>query len=91
VVIVDVWPFYSAALQMMERLRAAETTTRIPVLVLTSAISADHRRRALGAGCAAYLEKPCGPERLWTQLHLALGLSAAGQPKVAGWTGRAAE
>lgn len=60
-ILLDLWPFFSASLQMLERLRAAESTRDIPVLVVTSPVSDAYRARALAAGCAGYLEKPCAP------------------------------
>ncbi len=68
-VIVDLWPFVSASLQLIERLRQSNGSEHIPVLVLTSSLSPQHRIRALAAGCAGYLEKPCGPEEVLAEVR----------------------
>lgn len=74
-VIADLWPFFSASLQMVERLRAQGATT--PVLVLTSAVSPEYRSRALAAGCDAYLEKPCDPQRVLAEVRRILDADPA--------------
>lgn len=61
-VIVDLWPFFSASVQMVERMRGTGAAAQIPVLVLTSVVSPEYRARALAAGCAGYLEKPSPAE-----------------------------
>ncbi len=71
-VLVDPWPFVSASLQMIERLRASTPTEHIPVLVLTSSLSPQYRERARAAGCAGYLEKPCPPEAVLTEVSCLL-------------------
>ena len=82
-VIVDLWPFFSASVQMVERLRSDDGAP-IQVLVLTSAVSTHHRDRALSAGCAGFLEKPCPADEVLAQVRrsvgppLALAASAAG-------------
>lgn len=58
-VVVDLWPFFSASLQVIGRLRCWSADAEVPVLVVTSAVAPEYRLRALDAGCAAYLEKPC--------------------------------
>lgn len=72
-VIADLWPFFSASLQMVERLR--EQDGRTPVVVLTSAVSPEYRTRAMAAGCAAYLEKPCEPTRVLAEIQRILDSS----------------
>jgi two-component system, cell cycle response regulator DivK len=67
-VIVDLWPDFAASLQMIEGLRQSRSTQRVPVLILTAAASPGFRRRALEAGCDAYLEKPCHAGELQAQL-----------------------
>ena len=60
--IADLWPFFSASVKMVEQLRVSPRTRTTEVLVLTSAVSTQHRNRALAAGCAGFLEKPCCAE-----------------------------
>jgi CheY-like chemotaxis protein len=66
-VVVDLWPFFSASMQMMERLRRDADTRHIGVLILTSAVAAE-QRAAVVPGCAAYLEKPCEPVRILAEV-----------------------
>lgn len=63
-IIADLWPFFSGVLHMVEELRENEETRQIPVLVITSMVSPEYWSRALAAGCAEYLEKPCPPQRV---------------------------
>lgn len=77
-IIVDLWPFYSASLQMMERLRKSDIA-QVPVLVHTSPVSPEYRERALSAGCAGYLEKPTPPDRLLAEMERIL---RAGVPRL---------
>lgn len=71
-VVTELWPFFSGALLMMEALRAAPATRRIPVLVMTSQVGPECRARALTLGCVEYLEKPCAPEAVITAVRRAL-------------------
>lgn len=68
-IILDLWPFFSASLRMVERLRTSGVTARIPVVVLTSSLTPAYRQRALNSGCAGYLEKPCRSEALHEELR----------------------
>ncbi len=68
-VIADLWPFVSASLQLVERLGESGGSGHIPVLVLTSSVSPQYRTRALAAGCAGYLEKPCAPEKVLAEIE----------------------
>lgn len=71
-VVTELWPFFSGTLQMMEQLRAAPATRRIPVLVMTSQVGPECRARALTLGCVEYLEKPCPPEKVMRAVRRAL-------------------
>jgi two-component system, cell cycle response regulator DivK len=55
--------------EMLDRLKCDERTTSIPVIVLTSCCWPGERARAEGAGCALFLGKPCGPQRLLDGIH----------------------
>jgi DNA-binding NarL/FixJ family response regulator len=79
-IVLDPWPFVSASLQMLERLREDGATHDVPVLVLASELRPEHWRRARAAGCAGYLEKPCRPEDALTAVRRIL----AGTTPVAG-------
>jgi DNA-binding response OmpR family regulator len=68
-VIVDLWPFFSASVHMVERLRRGARGEPIEVLVLTSAVSSQHKGRALAAGCAGFLEKPCPAEEVLAEVR----------------------
>lgn len=74
-VIVDLWPFFSGTLQMVERLRTREPAHRVPVLVVTSSVSSRVRGGALRVGCEGYLEKPCSPGAVLAEVHRLLGRS----------------
>lgn len=73
--IVDLWPFFSASVQMVEQLRESPRTDTAEVLVLTSVVSPHHRNRALAAGCAAFLEKPCGGDDVLAEVRRIMGVS----------------
>jgi len=47
-----------------KELAANEATRPIPIIYLTARQETDNRLRAAEAGAAAYLVKPCSPERL---------------------------
>jgi len=72
-VVLDVWPFFSASVQMIEQFRRRSASAQVPVLVVTSAIAPEYRARALDAGCAAYLQKPCPADRVLTEIRCLLG------------------
>lgn len=48
----------------IDALRDDPATARIPVIVLTALDDPANRERAAASGCAAFLTKPCGGERL---------------------------
>src|SRR5262245_4039511 len=50
-------------------LRADSVTERVPVIVLTAALTATLATDAANAGCAAYLLKPCYPDQLTTVIR----------------------
>jgi two-component system, cell cycle response regulator DivK len=47
--------------EVCRRLKAADGTKRIPIVILTARDEAHGARLARQAGCAAYLKKPCSP------------------------------
>jgi DNA-binding response OmpR family regulator len=66
-VILDPWPFVSAAAQMLERIQGLRPGTE--VLVLTSETRASMRRLARLSGAALVLEKPCSPADLLAEVN----------------------
>jgi CheY-like chemotaxis protein len=50
--------------ELVRRLRAADVTTRRPIIVLTACAAKSDQERAEAAGCNVFLRKPCLPERL---------------------------
>jgi len=55
-------------------LKADLQTSRIPIVILTATPNPTHAERARGAGCAAYLLKPCLPEDLAQTVRRILSL-----------------
>ncbi len=55
--------------QVCERLRAAEPTRAVPILVLSALDDADSRRRATAAGASAFYAKPFSPMALLRELE----------------------
>lgn len=79
-IVVDLWPFFSAGVQMLEHLRESLPTDRAEVLVLTSVVSVQHRDRAVAAGCAGFLEKPCGADHVLAEVRRIMGGSLPNEP-----------
>ena len=64
-------------LELLARIHAHPRTTRIPVVVVSGWGDAETARRAMAAGAAAFLVKPCSPESLIDDVRRALSLTAA--------------
>jgi len=45
---------------MLKALRADDRLRKIPVIILSVMVEANHKQRAIEAGAAAFLNKPCG-------------------------------
>jgi CheY-like chemotaxis protein len=58
-----------AATEAIRRLEAASGTWRTPVLMLSAHAFADYERKALAAGCDAFLTKPVRKATLLDALH----------------------
>jgi CheY-like chemotaxis protein len=58
--------------EVCRRLKADERTTHIPIIILTARDEPEGPRRAINAGCVAYLKKPCPPGDLVAVLKNAL-------------------
>ena len=59
-------------IEFITRLKAAEHTKAIPVVVLTVCAWPAERERALHAGCDGFLTRPCPPEALLREINRAL-------------------
>jgi len=66
-------------LELIRRVRADETTRRLPIIVLSASAALSERQGALSAGADIVLLKPCTPERLLEMVRwlLARHVSAA--------------
>ena len=51
------------------RIKAAPTTSGIPVIALTGNADSESKRRTQEAGCSGYLTKPCLPDVLVSEIR----------------------
>ena len=58
------------------RLKADESTRRIPIIALTAHALASAREKAVEAGCDAVMTKPCPPRDLEAEVRRLLGLES---------------
>jgi two-component system, cell cycle response regulator DivK len=63
--------------ELLARIQTDPRTDRIPVIVVSGSADADASQRAIAAGAAAFLLKPCSPESLIDEVRRALCLSRA--------------
>ena len=63
--------------ELLARIQTHPRTDRIPVIVLSGRADADASQRAIAAGAAAFLLKPCSPELLIDEVRRALCPSRA--------------
>jgi two-component system, cell cycle response regulator DivK len=63
--------------ELLARIQTDPGTQRIPVIVLSGRTDADASQRAIEAGAAAFLLKPCSPESLVDEVRRALSASGA--------------
>jgi two-component system cell cycle response regulator DivK len=56
----------------IEQLKSNPKTTHIPVLMMTGHVLGDAKERALAAGAAGFIPKPCLPDELARQILAAL-------------------
>jgi CheY-like chemotaxis protein len=59
------------------RLKADARTRHVPIIALTAHALASAREKAVAAGCAAVVTKPCTPRNLEAEVRRQLGLEAA--------------
>lgn len=72
-VIVDMIMHGEDGLQFVRRLREEQSTTTLPVVLLTSLVQRGHARLAREAGVSAYLTKPVRHDHLFDCLQTILG------------------
>jgi two-component system cell cycle response regulator DivK len=65
--VVDGW-------EAIQRLKADERTSRIPIIVTSGHRPETHRQMIVDAGCVAYLQKPCVPDDLIAEIRRALAV-----------------
>jgi chemosensory pili system protein ChpA (sensor histidine kinase/response regulator) len=61
--------------ELMLHLRQTPSTSKVPVMVVTSRAGAKHRERALKEGAAAFMVKPVQEESFITQVLDLIGSS----------------
>jgi CheY-like chemotaxis protein len=76
-----VLPGHLDGLEFLTRLRRADHTKSLPVIVLTAASWGTERESALAAGCDAFLQKPCLPCVLVREIRRALALRRVPPPR----------
>jgi CheY-like chemotaxis protein len=67
---------------VLERLKANESLSSIPVIVVTGRVRALNRDRAIKAGAIAFLQKPVDNDRLLSVIRHALGEKVSAAPVV---------
>jgi CheY-like chemotaxis protein len=72
-------------LELMERFHRDAALSSVPLLALTGFVRPTHKELAERAGCVAWLVKPCAPDVLIAEIHLAVGAMRA---RVSGSRGR---
>jgi len=58
------------------RLKSDERTRSIPVVALSAHVMEGARKKAIEAGCAGFLPKPCYPSQVSEELKRVLGVTA---------------
>jgi len=66
------------AVDMCFRLKRQESTRHIPIIAVTENGTITEIDRAMRAGCASVLVKPCLPQMLLDEIRRVLGLAASG-------------
>ena len=61
---------------LIRRFRADPATARMPIIVVSAAVTSTDRQTAMDAGATAFLAKPILPEHLLDVIRKALGLIA---------------
>ena len=71
-------------LGLVRHLRGDQSTSHLPIIVLSACAFESDEREALEAGCTAYLSKPCLPVRLADAIRAAVGREASGSQSQSG-------
>lgn len=58
---------------LTREVRSNPRTREVPVLAVSASVRAEDRASAQGAGCNAFLAKPCDPETIVAELHRLIG------------------
>jgi len=66
--------------EAIRRLHDSSWTRQIPIIAVSAVPTS--RDKAFEAGCDAYLEKPCDPHVLWSQIRALLRLPQAGSASI---------
>jgi CheY-like chemotaxis protein len=77
-VIVDLGLPETSGFELLEWIRASESTRDLPVIVATVHVFPEDQRRAVAAGCDVFLVKPLEPTRLVTELERLLAENTEG-------------
>jgi two-component system cell cycle response regulator DivK len=62
-------------LRLINHLRGAARTRNMLIVVLSASAMQPDRYRALGAGCDAFVAKPCRPSELLTVINYLVGIA----------------
>jgi CheY-like chemotaxis protein len=76
-------PDHMDGIELVRRLKSAESTKHVPVLVLTACVWQSDRDRATASGCDLFLAKPCLPDVLVREIHRVLTLHLLPTPQMA--------
>ena len=72
-ILMDLWMPVVDGIEAMQRLKADDRTSQVPVLAVSAQTLAPDSSAALAAGADAFLVKPCDPDRLLDHIRLAMG------------------
>ena len=64
-----------SGLELVHKLKSEDASSHIPVIALTGRTLSSDRRVAFAAGCDRFLEKPCLPDDLLTEIRALLAES----------------
>ena len=56
-------------LEVTKRIRASKVDGKIPIIAITSFAMSGDRKKALGAGCTGYIEKPINPDTIMAEIE----------------------
>ena len=73
--VLDVMMPRLSGLDVLERIRANESTKDVPCIILTAAGEEEYEREARKSGATAFLTKPFSPKKLYTLIAKLTGVS----------------